>query len=178
MLRLECSQCVVRDWSPSDKDALISAADNRSIWRNMTDMFPHPYGEPEADAWFALLAGMREPTHWAIEVGGQAVGGIGLELGEGVSVRTAGIGYWLAEPLWGRGITTAAVHQVAPYAMQRFDRCRLEASVFAWNPGSMRVLEKCGFSREGVARASIFKDGEIIDRVVYALVTCRTDPRD
>ena len=34
----------------------------------------------------------------------------------------------------------------------------------------MRVLEHCGFEREGVSRASVFKDGELIDRVVYGLV--------
>jgi RimJ/RimL family protein N-acetyltransferase len=54
--------------------------------------------------------------------------------------------------------------------MRQFGLCRLEAAVFAWNPASMRVLEHCGFEREGVSRASVFKDGELIDRVVYALV--------
>jgi RimJ/RimL family protein N-acetyltransferase len=41
--------------------------------------------------------------------------------------------------------------------------------VFEWNPASMRILEKCGFVREGVLRASAIKDGQIIDRVMYAL---------
>jgi ribosomal-protein-alanine N-acetyltransferase len=54
--------------------------------------------------------------------------------------------------------------------MARFGLCRLEASVFAWNPASMRVLEKCGFEREGISQASVFKDGQLIDRVVYAYV--------
>jgi RimJ/RimL family protein N-acetyltransferase len=42
--------------------------------------------------------------------------------------------------------------------------------VFAWNPVSMRILEKCGFTREGVMWASAVKDGQIIDRVLYARV--------
>lgn len=45
-----------------------------------------------------------------------------------------------------------------------------EAPVFAWNPASMRVLEKCGYTREGVMRKSVFKDGELIDSVLYARV--------
>ena len=48
---------------------------------------------------------------------------------------------------------------------------RLEAPVFAWNAPSMRVLEKCGFVREGVLRSSAIKDGHIIDRVMYALIS-------
>jgi ribosomal-protein-alanine N-acetyltransferase len=169
-MRLECRQCVVRDWSPADREALVRAADNRAIWRNLTHMFAHPYTPADADAWFAYLADMPEPTHWAIEVDGAAVGGIGVEPGEGVFARAADFGYWLAQPYLGRGIMTEAVRAVAPVAMSSFGLCRLESAVFAWNPASMRVLEKCGFTREGVSRASVFKDGEIIDRVVYALV--------
>jgi len=169
-MRLECPQCVVRDWSPGDKDALVRVANNRAIWRNMTDMFPHPYGEVEADAWFAFLARMSEPTHWAIEVEGRLAGGIGVEIGEGVFSKSANFGYWLGEPFWGRGIMTAAAQMVAPWVMRQFDLRRLEADVFVWNPASMRVLEHCGFVREGISVASVYKDGEVIDRVIYASV--------
>jgi ribosomal-protein-alanine N-acetyltransferase len=169
-MRIECASCVVRDWSPADKADLVRYADNRQIWRNLTHAFPSPYTEADADAWFASLAEMSEPTHWAIEVDGKAVGGIGVSLGEGVFVRSADFGYWLGESYWGCGITTEAARAVVPCAMARFGLCRLEASVFAWNPASMRVLEKCGFEREGISQASVFKDGQLIDRVVYAYV--------
>ncbi len=169
-MRLECPACVVRDWTPSDKDALVRFADNCSIWRNLTHMFPNPYTDADADAWFACLADMREPTYWAIEVEGHAAGGIGVIVDEGVFSRSADFGYWLGEPYWGRGIMTQAARAVIPYAMSHFDLCRLEAAVFAWNPASMRVLEHCGFVREGVSQASVLKDGELIDRFVYALV--------
>ncbi len=169
-MRLECSKCVVRDWSPSDKDALLVLADNLSIWRNMTHMFPHPYMAADAEWWFSFLASMVEPTHWAIEVEGRAAGGIGVAIGEGVFSRSAEFGYWLGEPFWGRGIMTEAAQAVVRYAMFRLGLCRLEAAVFEWNPASMRVLEHCGFVREGVSRVSVLKDGEVIDRVVYALV--------
>jgi len=65
-----------------------------------------------------------------------------------------------------------AARAVAPYAMEHFGLCRLEAAVFAWNPASMRVLEHCGFTREGISRAGVFKDGQVIDEVDYALVDC------
>jgi RimJ/RimL family protein N-acetyltransferase len=47
---------------------------------------------------------------------------------------------------------------------------RLESPVFEWNPASMRVLEKSGFVREAALKASVFKDGQLIDSVVYALI--------
>ena len=113
---------------------------------------------------------MDEPTHWAIEVEGMLAGGIGIQIGHGVFSRSANFGYWLGEPYWGQGVMTAAARMVAPWTMERFGLCRLEGDVFAWNPASMRVLEKCGFAREGISAASVFKDGEVVDRVIYALV--------
>jgi [ribosomal protein S5]-alanine N-acetyltransferase len=169
-MRLDCGACVVRDWTATDKDALLRVADDRCVARNLTHRFPHPYTAADADAWFAFLAGMDEPTHWAIEVDGRAVGGVGVEIGEGDFSRSADFGYWLGRPYWGRGIMTAAVQVVGPYAMARFGLIRLEAGVFARNRASMHVLKRCGFVREGVARAAVCKDGEILDRVVYALV--------
>jgi len=169
-LRLDCGPCIVRDWARSDKASLVRHANNRNIWRNLTHRFAYPYKDEHADAWFAMLEGMPEPTHWAIELGGEAVGGIGCMLGEGVYKRTAQFGYWLGEACWSRGIMTAAVKAVVPYAMERFGLARLESPVFEWNPASMRVLEKCGFAREAVLRASVSKDGELIDSVLYAFI--------
>ena len=65
---------------------------------------------------------------------------------------------------------TEAVSAVTAYAFMNFDLLRIFAGVFAWNPASMRVLEKAGFAREGVRRSAVVKDGEIIDEVMYALV--------
>lgn len=110
----------------------------------------------------------RIAPRWAIEIDGEAVGGIGVEPGEGIYARSGRFGYWLGEPFWGRGIMTAAVRATVEHAFTNLDLVRLEAPVFAWNPTSMRVLEKCGFEREGVLRNSVLKDGELIDAVLFA----------
>lgn len=169
-MRIECGKCLVRDWARSDREALLRYANNRKVWLNLAHVFPHPYAEADAERWFAMLEAMPERTHWAIETDGHAVGGVGVMLRDGIRAKSAAFGYWLGEPYWGRGIMTQVVSAVAPYAMTRFGLARLDSPVFAWNPASMRVLEKCGFVREGVARASVLKDGQLIDEVRYARV--------
>jgi RimJ/RimL family protein N-acetyltransferase len=169
-MNLDCGNCVVRDWRLADRPTLLKLADNRRVWINLSHRFPHPYTDSDADFWFVLLAKMSPSTHWAIEVDGAAVGGIGLDRGEGVYSKSARFGYWLGEPYWGRGIMSAAVRATAEFALSQLDLVRLEAPVFEWNPASMRVLEKCGFVREGVLRKSVVKDGKIIDAVIYARV--------
>jgi RimJ/RimL family protein N-acetyltransferase len=169
-MRIDCGLCTLREWRPHDGAALVAVANNRSIWRNLHHRFPYPYTPADAEFWFSLLAAMPEPTHWAIEVGGVAIGGVGVDIGEGIFAKTGQFGYWLGEPYWGRGITSAAVRAASEYVLSHFGLVRLEASVFAWNPASMRVLEKTGFEREGILRKSVYKDGQLIDQVLYALV--------
>ena len=169
-VNLDCEKCVVRDWRPSDKRSLLRMANNRNVARNLAHRFPHPYTEADADSWFALLAKVPYPTHWAIEVDGEAVGGIGVDVGEGIFAKSGRFGYWLGEPLWGRGIMTAAVSATSDFILESFDVVRLESPVFEWNPASMRVLEKCGFVREGIQHKGVFKEGQIIDAVLYARV--------
>jgi ribosomal-protein-alanine N-acetyltransferase len=169
-MRLDCGICLVRDWSLADKGSLVRVANNRNIWRNLTHRFPHPYTDADADFWFALLEEIPEPTHWVIALEGEAVGGVGFERGEGIHAKSAHFGYWLGQPYWGRGIMTAVVRATSDYIFGHFDIERLEAPVFEWNPASMRVLEKCGFVREGVLRRSVLKDGQLIDSIMYARV--------
>ena len=169
-LATEIPGCVLRPWAFADKAALLRNADNRNVWRNLMDRFPHPYTDADADTWLASARQPGRSVHFAIEIDGSAAGGIGAIALEDNYVATARFGYWLGEPYWGKGYGTAAVR--AMLSLLALDRrfARLEASVFEWNPQSMRVLEKAGFAREGVLRSSITKDGQLIDSVLYARI--------
>lgn len=168
-MRIDLDTCSIRPWRRSDRDSLIRHADNRKIWRNLADVFPHPYTGQDAEAWFTLLEQQSPLANFAIEVDGGAIGGIGFTPFDDVGRKTAEFGYWLGEAYWGRGIATAAAKAFVAHVFEHHRFERLQAGVFAWNPASMRVLEKVGCVREGVLRRSVFKDGQVIDRVLYAI---------
>lgn len=161
------TECVLRPWAPADKASLIANANNHRVWRNLADVFPHPYTEADADFWIGFANSPSRSINFAIEFEGVAVGGVGARAGEGIFVRTAQFGYWLGEPYWGRGIMTAAAGAMLEHLRQDARFARLEAPVFEWNPASMRVLDKLGFVREAVKRSSVTKDGHLIDSVLY-----------
>jgi RimJ/RimL family protein N-acetyltransferase len=160
--------CVLRPWGPADKASLISHANNHAVWRNLADVFPHPYIDADADAWLRLAGTPDRSIRLAIDVDGMAVGGIGARAGEGIFIRTAQFGYWLGESYWNQGIVTAAGRALLDYLREDGRFVRLEAPVFEWNPASMRVLEKLGFDRVAVMRKSVTKDGRLIDSVLYS----------
>ena len=162
--------CVLRPWQVDDRESLVRYANNRKVWRNLTDLFPHPYTLADADVWLSLAPLIGRSVHFAIVVDGEAVGGIGVITGDGVHRHTGKFGYWLGESFWGKGIGTACARAMVRHVFATTDFVRLEAPVFAWNPASARVLEKVGFEREGVERLNVFKDGELTDTLMYAIV--------
>jgi RimJ/RimL family protein N-acetyltransferase len=156
--------------------SLVRHANSRQVWRNLRDRFPHPYTAADAERWTREAPSTIPETHFAIAVGAEAVGGAGLELQPDVHRRSAEIGYWLGEPFWGRGIATEVVRALTDFGFRTFDLCRIYACVFEWNPASMRVLEKAGYSLEGRLRKSVTKDGRTIDQLLYAILHEDADP--
>ncbi len=160
--------CSVRSWRWNDCDSLVQHANNRNVWLNLRDRFPHPYTKNDARRWLEIAIDLQPETNFAITVADIAVGAIGFSLQSDVSYRSAEVGYWVGEEFWGRGIATAALVAVSDYALTEFDICRLYAHVFEWNGASARVLEKAGYSLEGRLRKSVTKDNKTIDQLLYA----------
>lgn len=169
-MELSLTQALIRSWRPQDASSLARHADNRRVWRNLRDRFPHPYTLADAERWIRTATQAMPQTHFAIVIGDEAMGGIGLDLKTDVSRKSAEIGLWLGEVFWGRGIGTEAVRAVTNLAFSTFDICRVYAEVFEWNPASIRMLEKAGYTFEGRLRKSVTKDGHTIDSMLYAIV--------
>ena len=150
--------------------ALVAAADNRKVWRNLIHTFPHPYTEADARAWIRRCREQSPSRDVVVEVNGEFAGVCGIQVGEGVSAYTGSVGYWLGERYWNRGIASRAFGLFLEYVWSTFDVERLQAEVFAWNPASARVLEKNGFLLEGTRRRAIHKDGEFVDEWFYSLL--------
>jgi len=160
----------VRGWEWRDLNAIVRHANNRNVWINLRDRFPHPYTVNDARRWLETVVNEKPLTSFAIAVQDEAVGGIGFTVQPDVARRSAEIGYWLGEEFWGRGITTEALIAVTDYAFSNYDVCRLYAHVFDWNVASARVLEKAGYVFEGRLRKSVTKDGQTIDQLMYAII--------
>ena len=170
MMLLELSTCSVRSYRRSDAESLAAHANDRSVWINLRDGFPHPYSVDDGRAFIAKALGARPETMFAICVRDEAVGGIGFLLHSDVERISAEIGYWLGQAFRGRGIATEALKAVTRYAIERHGLKRVYAVPYEWNPASCRVLEKAGFVLEGRMRKSAIKDGKVIDQLLYAYV--------
>jgi RimJ/RimL family protein N-acetyltransferase len=167
-------QVHLSEFRSSDKPALVQHLNDLDIY-DRTLRIPFPYTESDADDWLALVAKIAQeqgrPIHWAIRSPDNAlIGGCGFDGFQVGKSHRAEVGYWLAKPLWGRGIMTAVVQQVCRHAFEEFGLVKVTAHVFSHNRASARVLEKCGFREEGLLRKHYLKDGQYVDARSFALL--------
>ena len=160
----------LRGWKTEDAESLQKHADNTHISDFLLDRFPSPYTLADANSWIELMKDQSPVLNFAIEIDGNVAGVIGLETRVDVYRKTCLLGYWISEDYWGKGIMFDAIKLICKYAFADLDMVRIQAGVLGNNPKSMRVLEKAGFTKEGILKSAVIKKGVILDEHLYALV--------
>ena len=163
---------LLRPWAAADAGSLVRLADDPGIAAHLRDVFPSPYTMADA-AWFlqdCMAREGRDQLCRAVVVAGEAVGCVTVTRGTDVYCKCAELGYWLGRDYWGQGFMTEAVRRICREAFAVWDILRIQAEVFAPNAGSRRVLEKAGFTLEGTKRRGVYKNGQVLDACVYALL--------
>ncbi len=158
----------LKPWAPADAASLVQHANDHEVWRFLRDRFPHPYTARDAGAWISRQAAVSPPLEFAITLDGQAVGGIGLVPGTDVERVSAEVGYWLGRAARGKGLATQALHSITAYAFEALGLLRVWATPFGFNTDSVRVLERVGYTREGILRDAAIKEGRVADYLLYA----------
>lgn len=159
----------LRPWNIDDLDNLVNYGNNVNIARYMTNQFPHPYTADKGKL-FIDFATRDLPVHiFAIDINGQASGGIGIHFQSDIQCKNAELGYWLGEPFWGKGIMTKAIIQMIDYGFKTFDITRIFARPFGTNIRSQKALEKAGFTFEARFEKAFFKNDEYVDELIYAV---------
>jgi RimJ/RimL family protein N-acetyltransferase len=169
-MELKIGKYMIRDWRTLDSSSIVKYANNKKIWANLRDGFPHPYQLSDAENFLSNVARQNPRTIFAIANNKEAIGSIGLRLGEDVHRFTAEMGYWLAEPFWNKGIMSKIVIRFTEFAFEKFALNRIFAEPYTENTASVRVLEKAGFVLEGTLKANAFKDGKVLDQFLYSKI--------
>ena len=169
-MEMKGGKFIIRDWRKGDEESVVKHANNINVSRHLRDHFAYPYTMENARVWIERATTIKPFYNYAIEVDSNAVGGIGIMMGEREQRKTFEIGYWLGEEYWGRGIMTEAVKLMTDHVFANFDICRIHACISEKNPASMKVLEKAGYQFEGIMRKHFTKNDVTYDLHIYAMV--------
>lgn len=126
----------------ADIAAIAELGNDFEIAKN-TSRVPFPLTTDSVAGWLAghgpderaLRISRREP-------GEDVLGVVGLSFPQ---EGCGELGYWIGRAHWGDGIATEAAHTVVDFGFETLGLDAIEAACRVTNPGSRRVLEKCGF---------------------------------
>src|ERR1043166_247205 len=157
----EASRAFLTPWEPTwPADDLSRGAYRRRLRRYAEDL--------RTDASYAFFL-FRKSDH-------ALLGGLTLaNIRRGVA-QAGSLGYWIGEPYARRGLMSAAVRTLVPFAFTALRLHRLEAACIPSNSASIRLLENSGFSREGYAREYLCINGLWQDHVLFARLSGDAEP--
>ncbi|TMQ91914.1 GNAT family N-acetyltransferase [Actinomadura soli] len=176
-VRLEGERVVLRPFSLDDAPGLIE------VIRAGEDFLPPSFPgvlEAEPIAWF-LREGVHKVQRYGLGVHlavtgrdtGDLLGTIGL-FKVNWEHLTSEVGYGMRPSARGRGYATEALALVSEWALRDCGLFRVELRAMVTNHASIRVAEKTGFVREGVARGAEREDGVNRDMIVFSRVATDT----
>lgn len=123
----------------------------------------------EAESFFKNVV---EKHAWfkGICLGDRIIGSLTLDKGKGIHGCKAELGYVIAREYWGKGYATEAIKLAVKSGFADLEIERIEAFVDPDNVASQRVLEKNGFTKEGLLRSCIVQKGKVKDRIIYSIL--------
>lgn len=154
MNTIETERLILRSYRSEDATDLPALIGNWNVAK-MLARVPYPYTDDDAADFVSRVTTEKEnPDDIAFVIESRDTGHqIG---GNGIYHRPIGgaeIGYWLAEPYWGRGFMTEAARALVAHFFAISGDDTLYSGYFADNPASGKILtEKLGFTQTGTSQ--------------------------
>ena len=178
---LNTKRLVLRQFCSADAHRIHDLVNDKQV-AYATHHIPYPYPEGAAEEWLAEHAEFVRLGQAAVfavcrknvqastdsDESNQLIGTVGLAIAN--VDHQAEIGYWFGRDYWGQGFCTEAIVAVLDYGFETLGLHRIFAQHIARNGASARVLEKAGFSKEGVLRQHARKWGVFEDVICYGML--------
>ena len=167
---LRGDRVMLRAFEPADADVVHGWRNDVEVMRNLGSRYP------SARALVAkrVTEEMAEPSYersmFAAEAEGRLIGRCGLHHAT-PEVRDAEADLLIGDKsVWGQGYGTDVMRTLCRFGFEQMGLHRIHLWVYTRNVAAVRVYEKVGFSHEGIARQSWFKDGEFLDAHLMSLL--------
>jgi len=169
---LKTERLILRPFVEADAPRIAELAGDAEV-ADTTLRIPHPYTSEMASEWISTHEAIRDKGRAIFYVierkeSGELVGSTGIDID--LQHSRAEIGYWIGRKYWNRGYATEAAARLLGYVFTVLRFHKVTAHCFARNPGSGRVLEKLGMTRESLLRDHILKSGAWEDIVQFGML--------
>ena len=163
----------LRYYRPDDTEILFEAAyESRDEIGRWMDWCHPRYSMTDAQIWINAQPNLRQIGDHPLVITdaetGTFLGSSGLNQVNQIH-GFANLGYWVRSTATGGGVATRAARLVAIMGLGALGLRRMEIVCNVANAASIRVAERVGAVREGVARSRLMYGGEVADAVMFSL---------
>jgi RimJ/RimL family protein N-acetyltransferase len=169
--KIETNRLLLRKIVLSDITSLLKYVNNKAISNNILNI-PYPYSEE--DAIFRMnfvFQGFKNKERYVFAIIlkeiSELIGEIGIHIDK--TNNKAEVGFWLAEPFWGKGITTEALTKILEFGFTELKLNKILATHYLDNFGSEKVLQKCGMIKEAELIDHYYHNGKYSSVAQYRL---------
>lgn len=169
---LSTERFILRSLTLDDAEKIEEYASDYDVAKTTLNI-PYPYPKGSAREFISgiLEAEMQGKVVIFAIVRKEDNGLVGLiNLNLAIGHKRGELGYWIGKPFWGKGYGTEAAKLLIKYGFEVLNLNRIYAAAFTENPGSWRIMEKCGMKHEGVFRQHVLKDGKYVDLTFYSIL--------
>jgi RimJ/RimL family protein N-acetyltransferase len=162
---------ILRPFALADVPAVVALAGDRAVAEN-TLSIPHPYAEADAEAWISqqpIAYSEGATVNFAVTLRDNTLCG-SITLSFNPNYNLAELGYWIGHPFWGQGYATEAATALIAFGFSTLGLNRINATHFADNPASGRVMNKLGMVKEGYRPQHTLKWEVYRDIVLYGML--------
>jgi RimJ/RimL family protein N-acetyltransferase len=152
-MRIEISSGYIRPWEAKDLPVLLRCFTQEVIRKNLRSTNAYP------------LQVLRNPTHFAIVIQNETMGGIGFDLDS--KHHKANLGFWIDQAHSRKGIMSEVLPLICRWFHPFHLDYTIQATVYGWNPVSQKVLEKSGFTQVARLPNAIRYSDEVTDLLIY-----------
>lgn len=169
---IETERLILRRMRLQDAEDLFAYGSDPEVTRTTT--WPTHLSIDDSRAFLTMVLEQYEcgeHAGWGIEhrADGKFIGTVGF----GSFTQNgyvAELGYVIARPYWGQGLTTEAARAVIRFGFDYLGLHRIQATCLVDNVGSYRVMEKAGMRFEGILRGSRYVKGRFDDIRMYGVL--------
>lgn len=157
----------LRELKGDDREWLVRYLNNEQLVRYLASGIPQPYSFDDA-SWWVEVGSKEEAIVRAITFNDVFCGVIGVYTKAAEYAHAAELGYWVAQQYWNQGIASKAVTEFTELVFATTQIHRIYAAVTAPNLASIQVMQKAGYSLEGILKQAVQKQGQFYDEHLFA----------
>ncbi|WP_200411013.1 GNAT family N-acetyltransferase [Virgibacillus salexigens] len=169
---IETERLILREATCKDADDMYSYLSDKEVVKHMgLEPYQTSTDVLEENNWYQSIRKEGTGIRWGITLKGKdvVIGSCGFLNMQPRHYRTE-IGFELSKLYWGKGIAKEALNAVMSYGYKHFELERIEALIEPLNSASQRLVEKQGFTKEGILRHYEYTCGKFDDLYMYSML--------